>query len=158
MDNNDNNSPPILYMIIPSMKNTFAKFIIVMIALVGFFVLLIYASLSDVKYIPNIHMFYDMLFDNFETSSAELISFIESVVENTRPLEEHFGNMSEPENLTVRKKSTLYENSYSSSQYVSNIISDIFTKTMDFTRFQFSKLITKSYVDGNVIRTTRTIR
>lgn len=148
-------------MIIPTIDDVFIKFITVIIPIITFMVLLVYSSISGLKYVPNLKMFYDMLFDNFETSGENMLNFIEMVVKTTpvtstdyvpstttsssNPTEQ-FGNMK-----TVIEPYPIMYYINKSKEYVSSSISEIISTL----KYKFSRIITQSYVSGNTIRTTR---
>jgi hypothetical protein len=147
-------------MIIPTTNGVFIKFITVIIPLIAFMILLIYSSISGLHYVPNINMFYDMLFDNFETSGKDMLNFVEMVVRTTptssseytasNPVSststEQFGNMT-----TVHEPSPITYYINKSKDYITNSISS----SLATLKHEFSRMITKSYVSGNTIRTTR---
>lgn len=154
--------PSIKYLIIPSVGDVMVKFIIVMGILIGFMVLLVYTSLSNMKFVPNIHMFYDMLFDNFETSGNEMLAFIESVVQNIPEVRKHNTSVDTRVNENfenINEISAIYTNSnvesISQPSYFINIISKLYDRIGYAVNEEFSKIMAKSYVTGNTIRTTR---
>ena len=147
----------IKYLILPSTGDVALKFVIVMGIMIGFMVALVYTSLTGMKFVPNIHMFYDMLFDNFETSGNEMMEFIETVVRNTPAIavNESFGNMTE---IPLSSPHTASRSNPLLTSYTMDTISDLYDRAGDAVSSQFNKMMTKSYVRGNTIRTTRSLK
>jgi uncharacterized protein YbjQ (UPF0145 family) len=73
--------PRIEYVIVPKLHTSFwARAVTIMFLFAFFVIALLYASLWDVKYAPNYRMFWDMVFDNYETSVRDLATFVHTVV------------------------------------------------------------------------------
>jgi hypothetical protein len=122
---------------------------------------IIYACIFDAKYTPNIMMFYDMIFDNYETSEKELTQFIRDII-GTIPAKNPLNSV--PSTISSTRDIAGFGTMQDySTTITTNTINDKLLKVKDNIatacnviimgiKSVFNKMAVRAYISGNTIR------
>jgi hypothetical protein len=117
------------FTILPSASSMMMEMSIVIILVFFYLIYISYLSAYNTGFKPNFVMFINFLFDDY-SGTTNFQTYIKNIVEDKKSNEENF---------TIQKRP--------------KTINKIFTNI----KYNFNKLISKSYINGNKLTITRTI-